>query len=311
MPNITKPIPTKGASSPVPDVAPDTPQIHIDDWLDAIHPSTGKDNPGEVYARWWLEMYRWPETKKMLYAEMLSEFSLYCTHGGERWRVTGCSRFGDVWLARDMSRTSGYDRRVVVVECSEWSNTPGEHLPLNYEREAFRALLQVPDQDNEITESPWWVIINPRGLIHTASEIESRLTGPFFSRKAAEDHVRNRRHAFGEKVAIWCLSGYWSYEYKKLLRDLWRRTSALAPLQELVAKWALRHNRTGDPVKQISDELHHLDDRLHHGDKPEVGKCLARILLVLLQLAHYCEIDLGAATRNAQLERDSEEVRKR
>lgn len=47
---------------------------------------------------------------------------LFCQYKGKRYRCTGASRMGDVWLAEDFSRDSGYDLRVNVGECSDWSN---------------------------------------------------------------------------------------------------------------------------------------------------------------------------------------------
>lgn len=93
--------------------------MHIDEWLDKFKQS--KPPGGEMYARFVLEHYRMPAWKQNGYAEWTSQFKLFCTYKGERYRVTGASRLGDIWLARDLNREAGYDLRVNVDECSGWS----------------------------------------------------------------------------------------------------------------------------------------------------------------------------------------------
>jgi hypothetical protein len=94
--------------------------MHVDDWLDAATPRVP---PGEEYARWWLEIFRFPAWKKMLYAEIMAPFKLFCTYKGERFRCIGCSRMGDVWLTRNPDKQYGYDLRIDVLDCSNWSST--------------------------------------------------------------------------------------------------------------------------------------------------------------------------------------------
>ena len=53
----------------------------------------------------------------------MQNFKLFCTHSGTRYRCTGASRMGDVWLAKDVKRDTGYDLRVDVTECSDWAAT--------------------------------------------------------------------------------------------------------------------------------------------------------------------------------------------
>ena len=94
--------------------------MHVDDWLDDIV-TPWEVTLGECYARWWLEYARQPAWKQMLYRETMSRYPLFCTYEGQRYRVTGASRMGDVWLAKDAGRESGYDLRVEVTRCSEWA----------------------------------------------------------------------------------------------------------------------------------------------------------------------------------------------
>lgn len=91
---------------------------HIDDWLDYRH-----ENPpateGERFALEWLEHFRRPAVDQD--RVWLAAHPLFCTFEGKRWRVTGASRMGDVWLAEDFKREYGYDRRVDVAKCEAWS----------------------------------------------------------------------------------------------------------------------------------------------------------------------------------------------
>lgn len=91
--------------------------MHIDDWLDT--PAT---NDAEKTAKEFLEHCRRPAIDKD--HAWVAANPLFCTYKGERWRVLGASRLGDVWLTKHFERVNGYDIRPDVDECSEWGNTP-------------------------------------------------------------------------------------------------------------------------------------------------------------------------------------------
>lgn len=72
---------------------------------------------------------------------------------------------------------------------------------------------------NEGTDSPYWLILDPRQMMSACVEsVASMITGPFFSREEAETHLKNRSHAFGKKAVVYCHSGYWAKQYKALWR---------------------------------------------------------------------------------------------
>lgn len=79
--------------------------------------------------------------------------------------------------------------------------------------------IQVSDA-NEGTDSPWWVIIDPKQMMkpdyHAVAQM---VTGPFFSRVAAENHLKTRRYAFSSRAVVYCMTGYWSQEYKQAWRE--------------------------------------------------------------------------------------------
>jgi len=51
----------------------------------------------------------------------MQEHLLFCIYKMEKYRVIGAGRLGDVWLTKDFNREQGYDLRVYVNECSNWS----------------------------------------------------------------------------------------------------------------------------------------------------------------------------------------------
>lgn len=78
----------------------------------------------EPYARWVLMHMRLPAAAQIDFEPFMREHKLFATHDGKRWRVTGASRLGDVWLASDFERVDGYDKRVSVEKCSAWGAEP-------------------------------------------------------------------------------------------------------------------------------------------------------------------------------------------
>lgn len=104
---------------------------HIDEWIDDIahsYEGTPQKIRSVMYAAMFFELHRFPAWKKTHYAAIMEEHGLrlFCTYGGKRWRVTGCSRLGDVWLTSNFEQVLGYETRVAVDECSDWSPTPDQ-----------------------------------------------------------------------------------------------------------------------------------------------------------------------------------------
>jgi hypothetical protein len=87
---------------------------HVDEFIDDLD----TDN----YASFVLNWFRAPAMQHARYGEWMRQFKLFCTYGGKRYRVTGASRLGDVWLSSDFERETGYESRVDVAACSDWSN---------------------------------------------------------------------------------------------------------------------------------------------------------------------------------------------
>ena len=94
----------------------DAPMTHIDEWID--------DPDSDAYAAWVFNYFRLPATLKHRFWQFMKDRRLFCTFEERRWRVTGASRLGDVWLANNFSRDTGYDKRVDVAHCSAWGSFP-------------------------------------------------------------------------------------------------------------------------------------------------------------------------------------------
>ena len=90
---------------------------HIDDFIDK-----GLSKKNEAYARWMFNHFRLPANLKYDFNEFMEKHKLFCKFEGEVYRVTGASRIGDVWLTQDFTQDTGYQKRVSVDHCTEWSD---------------------------------------------------------------------------------------------------------------------------------------------------------------------------------------------
>ena len=99
-------------------------ETHIDDWLDEPVVASDSDMHNLCYAKFVLEFSRMPAFKQSQYKQWMQQFELFCSYEGKRYRVTGASRMGGVWLIANFKRDFGYDLRVDVSKCSEWSPVP-------------------------------------------------------------------------------------------------------------------------------------------------------------------------------------------
>ena len=77
------------------------------------------------------------------------------------------------------------------------------------------------ESDNESTESPYWLILEPKqNMTCDIYMLASQITGPFFSREDAQKHLTGRHYAFSGRAKVFCMSGYWSYKYKEYYRGI-------------------------------------------------------------------------------------------
>lgn len=94
-------------------------QEHVDDWIDK-----GRCvDPYENYAKFFMTLHRWPAMRQYQFEQIIRRLELYCTYNNKRYRVTGGSRSGCVYLTPDLQSTQ-YKIGVDVRECSEWYPHP-------------------------------------------------------------------------------------------------------------------------------------------------------------------------------------------
>ena len=98
--------------------------VHVDDFIDNYREP--------AYARFVLDYFRRSAVNLNAFWPFMQNHKLFCTykdtHGrgnaAGRYRVTGASRLGDIWLSKDYGREIGYELRVNVADCHEWSGQP-------------------------------------------------------------------------------------------------------------------------------------------------------------------------------------------
>jgi hypothetical protein len=100
--------------------------MHVDDWVQI---ASMENNPLVKYAAIFLLIHRLPSVVEYAMYEVLPEtapdkMKLFCTYQGKRYRVTGASRMGDVWLQTNFDKDHGYLLRVTPTHCSEWNKEP-------------------------------------------------------------------------------------------------------------------------------------------------------------------------------------------
>jgi len=87
---------------------------HIYDWLEM--PSK---NESEKKVKEYLDF----RTRSAMYQieNKQPSFDVFCEYKNKKYKITGASRMGDVWLAKDLNRDSGYDERVDIEDCYNFS----------------------------------------------------------------------------------------------------------------------------------------------------------------------------------------------
>jgi len=87
--------------------------MHVDDFID--------DYKQDTYARWVLNHFRLKPALRYAFDECMKDNKLFCDYDDKIWRVTGASRLGDIWLTQNYAQDSGYQLRVDIDDCTNWS----------------------------------------------------------------------------------------------------------------------------------------------------------------------------------------------
>ncbi len=91
---------------------------HVDTYVWKHHAAI--DKTVSAYAQWVLHFFRLPAAQQHAWKEFFGDKKLFCTYKGKRYRCTGASRYGDVWLNEDLKADAGYQLRVNVFDCESW-----------------------------------------------------------------------------------------------------------------------------------------------------------------------------------------------
>ncbi len=76
-------------------------------------------------------------------------------------------------------------------------------------------------EENENTAYPWWLIIDPKQMLalDPAYVAMGMISGPFFSRKEAEEELQYNSHHYSKRAVVWCHSGHNAITYKNAIDE--------------------------------------------------------------------------------------------
>ncbi len=77
--------------------------------------------------------------------------------------------------------------------------------------------------DHEGTRTPFWIIIEPRQNLYTDRDgvinIKSMITGLWFSREAAENHLKTNRYNYNKHAMVYCHAGCYSQDWEDAVKN--------------------------------------------------------------------------------------------
>lgn len=91
-------------------------KLHIYDWLDEE-----KTDLAELKVQEFLDFRTRDAVYQMENRDKINGLTVFCEYKGTKYKITGASRLGDIWLDKNFKRESGYDLRVMIEDCSEFS----------------------------------------------------------------------------------------------------------------------------------------------------------------------------------------------
>jgi hypothetical protein len=99
--------------------------VHVDEWLDRT-PMYFGDEKILGYVHFMLHHFRTHASWMIAHKEALDQHKLFVTYEGKRYRVTGASRMGDIYLHLDHKQDGGYTCRVGLdfSKLTDWGKEP-------------------------------------------------------------------------------------------------------------------------------------------------------------------------------------------
>jgi hypothetical protein len=104
-----------------PTVQQSSDRLHIDNWL---YYRLRTSESSEAYAAFVIDNFRKSATWQNSVRPWMSQFKLFATYKGTRYRITGASRLGDVYCQPDFEKDHAYEHRVDVLTLTDWSDKP-------------------------------------------------------------------------------------------------------------------------------------------------------------------------------------------
>lgn len=98
--------------------------VHIDDYIDSFTGLTDKsqsDIDMENYTKFFFMLHRLPAWMMHEFEEWINQYKLFCVYKGKKYRITGGSSMGDIWLNKNFKETHGYNLRVMINEVSDFT----------------------------------------------------------------------------------------------------------------------------------------------------------------------------------------------
>lgn len=93
---------------------------HIDDWIEER--MYGRCTDEERYALAFFFVKAMDSVSNITLRPIMEHHKLFCEYKDKKYRVTGCSTMGDIWLHDNFEIDHGYTNRVNVDLCSNWSS---------------------------------------------------------------------------------------------------------------------------------------------------------------------------------------------
>ena len=95
--------------------------MHIFEWLE-IKPKTEAEQKAKIF----LDFRTRPAMTQLDNEHKIQGLKIYCIYKLSKYRITGASRLGDVWLCKASSKEAlqdlpQYEKRVDIEDCSNFS----------------------------------------------------------------------------------------------------------------------------------------------------------------------------------------------
>jgi len=95
--------------------------MHIHEWLDTFNKDKCKDKELLIVHEF-LDYKSMSEVYCIANENKFKDLKVFCIYKNEKYRLTGCSRVGDVWIHSNLDSDHSYVNRVSIKELSGFSH---------------------------------------------------------------------------------------------------------------------------------------------------------------------------------------------